>query len=96
MGGEFARPYLLPENRVETQNAEKPKKKVQFRNVTTEPDLSELQESSMIEQESQEISRQDTMVEHSVVVHEEVNEAADYLKALDCAKLDQGPFSDPD
>ena len=36
------------------------------------------------------------MVEHSVVVHEEVNEAADYLKALDCAKFDQGPLSDPD
>ena len=68
---------------METQNAEKPKKKVQFRNVATEPDFSEHNETSMMEQESHGVSREDTMVEHSVVVNEEVdNGEVDYLKAL--------------
>ena len=90
--GGLPRALQRSEKRVETQNAEKPKKKVQFRNVATEPDLSELNETSMAE-ESHDISRQDTMVEHSVVVHEEVDEAADYLQALDCAKFEQQPLS---
>ena len=55
--------------------------------MATEPDLSELHETSMAE-ESHDISREDTMVEHSVVVNEEICEEADYLKALDCAKFE--------
>ena len=77
------RNFQRPDKRLETQKAEKPKKKVQFRNVATEPDFSELNETSMAEQESHGISREDTMVEHSLVVNEEANEEeADYLKAL--------------
>lgn len=64
-----------------------------FRNVATEPDLSELNETSVAE-ESHTISREDTMVEHSVVVNEEINEEADYLKALDCAKFEYPLSSD--
>ena len=80
------------QKRVETQDCEKPKKKVQFRNVATEPDLLEMNDKSMgDENDSNEISRQDTMVEHSIVVNEEVKneDDADYLKALQSAKFDQ-------
>ena len=37
------------------------------------------------------MSRQDTMVEHSVVVNEEVNDedAVDYMQAIDSVKFDQ-------
>ena len=68
---------------MDTQNADKPKKKVHFRNVATEPDLSEFnEETSIIEQDSHGVSREDTMVEHSLAVNEEANDKADYLQAI--------------
>ena len=69
---------------MDTQNADKPKKKVQFRVVATEPDLSEFneEETSIIEQDSHGVSREDTMVEHSLAVNEEANDKADYLQAI--------------
>ena len=43
--------------------------------MATEPDASEFYDNSMVgNDESNIISREDTMVEHSVVVNEEVNE----------------------
>ena len=95
------RSYLRQENkRVDTQNADsKPKKKVQFRNVATEPDLSEkFNETvrSVAEQQDSPrltggVSREDTMVEHSLAVNEEASDtkADDYLQALQSAKFDQ-------
>ena len=60
---------------------QKKKKKVQFRNVKTESDsaaainTAEMHETSVADNdESQDVSREDTMVEHSVVVNEETNE----------------------
>ena len=50
--------------------------------MATEPDLSEFIENetpSMVEQDSHGVSREDTMVEHSVVVNEEAHVKADYL-----------------
>ena len=47
---------------------------MQFRNVVTEPDSVEFQTSNAVENESHEVSREDTMVEHSVVVNEEVKD----------------------
>ena len=73
------RSFVRHDKRVETQNADKPKKKVQFRNVATEPDLSEFNETSIVEQDSHGVSREDTMVEHSIAVNEDANEKADYL-----------------
>lgn len=66
----------------------KPRKRVQFRNVATEPELELELDSS--EQASD--SREDTMVEHSVVVYEEVEApmaVSDYMQALESAKFDQ-------
>ena len=68
---------------------------MQFRNVVTEPDSVEFQESNAVENESHEVSREDTMVEHSVVVNEEVKEEDenDYMAALESMKLDLGVFA---
>ena len=82
------RTYVRHDKRIDTHNAEKLKKKVQFRNVATEPDISEFNETSIVEQDSHGVSREDTMVEHSIAVNEEANEKADYLQALQSAKFD--------
>ncbi len=100
------RPYQSNQNRLETQaevQPPKPKKKVQFRNVVTEPDVYEFRQTNTEveceegnDNESHEISREDTMVEHSVVVNEESKEGepdCDYMAALQCMQLDQGVFS---
>ena len=73
----------------EDQPLPKPKKRVQFRNVATEP---EVLESSEQASESNGVSREDTMVEHSVVVNEGADQPllgeSDYMQALESAKLD--------
>ena len=57
--------------------------------MATEPDLVDGQEQSLAGSESNEISREDTMVEHSVVVNEESPSVdADYLQALESVKFD--------
>ena len=57
--------------------------------MATEQDLVDGQEQSLACSESHEISREDTMVEHSVVVNEESPSVdADYLQALESVKFD--------
>ena len=69
---------------------------MQFRNVATEPDQgerldAEMEYSEEAESESHGVSREDTMVEHSVVVNEDVQvaEASDYMHALECVKFER-------
>ena len=85
------RPRQMKPVRHETQEDQlqpKPKKRVQFRNVATEP---ELLDSSEQASDSNGISREDTMVEHSVVVNEEIDAPLgelNYMQALASAKFD--------
>ena len=65
--------------------------------MVTEPDAIEFREISTVEveneNESHTVSREDTMVEHSVVVNEEIKEIdedCDYMAALQSMKVDQG------
>ena len=65
----------------------KPKKRVQFHNVVTEPDIiadeTEFNEASFVEHSSShELSRQDTMVEHSIVVNEEEEQAPSNMEGI--------------
>ena len=74
-GFTFPEPVSL-ESKVLPQRAKQieSRKKVQFRNVATEPDVLDIEQLSLSEEESShQLSRLDTMVEHSVVVNEEVN-----------------------
>jgi len=59
--------------------------------VATEPDQTDGHESSMVESDSNQISREDTMVEHSVVINDDDSPSqidADYMHALDSVKFD--------
>ena len=70
----------------EDQACKRPVKRVQFRNIMTDP------ESSDLGSDSHGISREDTMVEHSVVVNEEddtQSAVSGYMKALESVKFDQ-------
>lgn len=55
--------------------------------MATESDLSDLNETSMAK-DSHDISCEDTMVKHSVIVNEEIYQEVDYLKAFDCARFE--------
>ena len=59
--------------------------------MATEPDQTDGLESSMVESDSNHISREDTMVEHSVVINDDDSPSqidADYMHALDSVKFD--------
>ena len=59
--------------------------------MATEPDQTDGLESSMVESDSNQISREDTMVEHSVVINDDDSPDqidADYMHALDSVKFD--------
>ena len=59
--------------------------------MATEPDQTDGLESSMVESDSNQISREDTMVEHSVVINDDDSPDqidADYMHALESAKFD--------
>ena len=81
---------------MESENSakKKPKKRVQFRNVVTEPEVDGQADDgdSDEDSDSQPVSREDTMVEHSVVINHESSpriEEADYLQALQSVKFDE-------
>ena len=59
--------------------------------MATEPDQTDGLESSMVESDSNQISQEDTMVEHSVVIKDDDSPSqidADYMHALDSVKFD--------
>ena len=59
--------------------------------MATEPDQTDGLESSMVESDSNQISQEDTMVEHSVVINDDDSPSqidADYMHALDSVKFD--------